>query len=85
MTGGTLVTREWVLVLQNGTVVIDWGDGLFQDVHTGDFIRVGEHEISHRADDDVMEWLKRAGRVVRYDSKQVEFTNLPERPLKPIE
>jgi hypothetical protein len=32
-----------------------------------------------------MDWLKRAGRVVRFDSKLVEFTNLPERPLTPIE
>ena len=85
MAGGTQVHREWVLVLQNGDIVIDWGEGVFQDVRDGEFMRLPEREVSHRADDEIMEWLRRAGRVVSFDSKMVEFANLPERPLKPIE
>lgn len=85
MAGGTQIHREWVLVLQNGDIVIDWGEGVFQDVRSGEFLRVPERDVSHRADDEIMEWLRRAGRVVRYDSKLVEFSNLPERPLDLIE
>jgi hypothetical protein len=85
MAGGTLIHREWVLVLQSGDIVIDWGEGIFQDVRSGEFLRVPEREVSHRADDEIMEWLKRAGRVVRFDAKLVEFANLPERPLDLIE
>ena len=44
--GGVPVNRQWVLVTHTGAVVIDWGDDQFQDVHTGDFIKVTEEEIS---------------------------------------
>ena len=44
--GGVPVNRQWVLVTHTGAVVIDWGDDQFQDVHTGEFIRVTQEEIS---------------------------------------
>ena len=39
MTSGTPVNRDWVYVLQDGTIVIEWEEGNLQDVQTGDFLR----------------------------------------------
>jgi hypothetical protein len=83
--GGVPVTRHWVLVTHLGAVVIDWGDEQYQDVHTGDFIKVTEAEISHHIQDDELDILKRAGKVAEYDAKIVSFYNLPERRQKTIE
>ena len=40
MSTGTPINRQWVIVLKDGNIVIDWGDGLYQDVRSGDFVNV---------------------------------------------
>ncbi|MGD0006699.1 MAG: hypothetical protein ABSE06_20995 [Anaerolineaceae bacterium] len=83
--GGVPVNRQWVLVTHSGAVIIDWGDETFQDVHSGDFIKVTEEEISHHIQNEELEVLKRAGKVAEYDAKVISFYNLPERRQKTIE
>jgi hypothetical protein len=78
--GGTPVQRQWILILRNGVVVVDWGDGLFQDVDSGDFVQVERTEISHSAQNAELELMKRSGLVHGYDANQAWFINLPERP-----
>jgi len=85
MPAGTPVLRHWVLVLHNGTIVVDWGDGQSQDVFSGEFRSLNEAEISHSAQVDELEMLKRASRISHYDSHQVWFINLPERPSRNID
>jgi hypothetical protein len=85
MTKGTPVNRQWIVVLKDGSVVIDWGDGLFQDVRSGDFLHGAERDISHHIIDDELAWLVRIGRVQSFDTRTVHFFNLPERPQKTIE
>ena len=85
MAGGTPVGRSWVVVLHNGTVVIDWGDRLFQDVFTGEFVQVAEEQISQCAQDSDLNWLKHIGRVEGYDYHQVNFASLPERVKRTME
>lgn len=80
MPGGTPVQRQWILVLRNGVVVVDWGDNLFQDVDNGEFVQVERTEISHSAQNLDLELLKRSSRVSKYDANQAWFINLPERP-----
>ncbi len=80
MPGGTPVNRNWVIVTHDGDIVIDWGDGLFQDVRSGDFIHCTEADISHHILDKELDWLRHIGRVDRYDAKEVYFFSLPERP-----
>ena len=41
MVNGTPVNRDWVYVLQDGTIVIEWEEGTLQDVQTGDFLHQG--------------------------------------------
>jgi len=38
ITGGTPINRHWVLVLKDGRIVIDWGDDLYQDIRSGEFL-----------------------------------------------
>jgi hypothetical protein len=84
MFGGVPVDRQYVLVLNNGLLVIDWGGNLFQDVQGGGFLECKEMEISHRALDSDLETLKRMGLVGAYDTRCVYFPNLPDRPLRTI-
>jgi len=85
MAEGTPVNRSWVLILQDGTPVIDWGDNLFQDISSGRFIHCAEKDISHTILDDELDQLRRTGRIVRYDKMTVFFTNLPERPVRTLD
>lgn len=85
MATGTPVNRQWVIVLKDGTIVIDWGDGLYQDVRSGDFLPVIEKEVSHHISNEELDWLTRIGRVSSYTRQAVNFHSLPERPQKTIE
>jgi hypothetical protein len=85
MADGTPVNRHWVMVLQDGTIAIDWGDGIFQDVRDGNFINVVESDISHHILNEDLDWLIRIGRVKSYTTSMVWFSSLPERPQQTIE
>ncbi len=85
MPAGTPFPRQFVLMLDDGRVVLDWGDGLYQDAHSGDFTEDLHCQISHTIQDDELEILKRAGRVDHFDRMQVFFLGLRERPFKPLD
>ncbi|MCX6055720.1 MAG: hypothetical protein NTZ74_12580 [Chloroflexi bacterium] len=85
MTGGTPLNRQRVIVLKDGMIKIDWGDGLFQDVRLGDFIPVIEKDVSPHSTNEELDWLIRIGRVGSYTRQTVHFPSLPERPQKTIE
>jgi hypothetical protein len=81
MPAGIPVLRHWILVLHNGVIVIDWGDGCFQDVDSGEFLEIAENAIGYPAQDMELEGLKRTSRVDTYDAQQAWFIGLPERPI----
>ena len=85
MPGGIPIDRQWILILNDGTAVIDWGDNMVQDIVSGDFKKCTEAEISHRVGDQELQWLAYSGRVERFDNKVVYFFSLPERPLHTID
>ena len=82
MPAGTPISRQWILVLRNGVIVVDWGNGLFQDVDNGAFLNVAESDVSYTAQDQELEMLKRSSRVDRFDMNQAWFIGLPERPAR---
>lgn len=82
---GTPVDRHWVIVLKDGTIAIDWGDGLFQDVRSGEFVTVEERDISHHVLNEELDWLIKIGRVGSYSTSTVNFHSLPERPQRTID
>lgn len=85
MPEGLAIHRRWVLVLNNGAIVIDWGDGVFQDLLTGDFLHGLSLVGSHVIQDEQLEWLKRTGTIAGYDGSSVYISSLPELPKKTIE
>jgi hypothetical protein len=85
MPGGTPVSRHWVVMLKDGNAAVDWGDNLFQDIMSGDFMHCDEEDISHDILDDELEILKRAGRVDSYDAQFVYLYSMPEPPRRTIE
>jgi hypothetical protein len=76
MINGTPINRDWVYVLQNGTVVIEWEVGNLQDVQTGEFLKEGEY--GHPIQDIELERLKLLGRVDKYDARTVFLRALPD-------
>lgn len=81
MAGGTRVGRQWVLVMDNGEIAIDWGDDIFQNTMTGMFFKGKAGLVSHTVTDDELTWLMRIGRVLEFDSHEVSFPVLPDRPI----
>ena len=85
MSGGTPVNRHWVIVLKDGMIVIDWGDELYQDVRSGEFVKVEEIDFSHHILNEELDWLIKIGRVGSYTATEVMFHSLPERPQRTID
>lgn len=85
MPGGVPIDRQWIFVLRDGRPVLDWGDGLVQDLLNGEFVNFSKETISHPIQDDDLEMLKRAGRIERFNDRQVYVYSLPERPQPTLE
>lgn len=85
MPSGTPIDRTWVVVMRDGTIVVDWGEGLYQDINSGEFYNALDAEISHRVTNEELEWLMHINRVSQFDSRTVYLFNLPERPQPTIE
>ncbi len=85
MPTGTPVNRHWVMVMCDGTVVIDWGGGQFLDINTGDMRTCSELEISHHIQDSELNYLISTGHVSSFNKILVYFPGLPERPLPTID
>ena len=82
MTYGVAVHRQWVCVMRNGSIVLDWGDGRAVDLINGEFITYDASHFSHAVQDDELETLRRMGLVSSYDKQQVYLTSMPEVPAK---
>lgn len=82
---GTPFNRQWVLILRDGSVVIDWGCGQFLDINNGDMRTCSENEISHHIQDAELDHLKSTGQVSFFNNHLVYFPGLPDRPLRTID
>ncbi len=85
MPEGLAINRRWVLVLHNGAVIVDWGNGVFQDILTGEFFDDISLIGCHAIQDEELDWMKRTGNIVNFDEINVIVSSLPEYPKKTIE
>ena len=85
MPNGTPINRQWVFVTRKGIIAIDWGNGLAQDIATGDFFEYQQSPHSRAADDLELEQLVRMGRIECYDDNTIYVYALPERPLRTLD
>jgi hypothetical protein len=83
MPGGMAINRQWVFVLKDGTIIMDWGDGRAVDLARGEFIEFKEATYSHPVQDNELEVLRRMGRVASFDSLVIFVTSMPELPHEP--
>ncbi len=83
--GGTPVPRDLVFVLKSGETVIDWGDGMVQDIMTGEFMPLEETDYGSPIGDSDLEMLKKNGQVESYDGNVVYVQSLPQRPWRTLD
>lgn len=76
------INRQWVIVLKNGNIIIDWGDNVFQDIISGEILTTVDQTGSHPIQDDECSWLERTGCIQGFDRVQVYVYDLPEIPKK---
>ncbi|MEE9188536.1 MAG: hypothetical protein V3U36_04135 [Anaerolineales bacterium] len=85
MPSGVPIDRQWVYVLEDGKLIIDWGVEQFQDMLNGDFFTSERSAGSHPVRDDELDMLLRAGLVERLNARHVYICSSPERPGATLE
>jgi len=85
MASSVPIDRQWVYILKDGTPVLDLGEDLVQDLLSGDFVNLLKGQYRHPIQDDELEMLRRAGRVEKFNTRQVFVYALPEPPRRTIE
>lgn len=81
MPSGIPIDRQLLSMLDNGTVILDWGDGTAIDLANNEFIQIKKNPILQSVQDDDLENLRRMGRIVGFDNLRVYVPSLPERPV----
>jgi len=78
MANGVPVERQYFMVADDGSVIIDWGNGRQQDVLTGEFRTLPEDSLHRPVQDHELNRLIAAGRVESFDRRLVYVLSLPE-------
>ncbi len=79
---GIPIDRQLLSVLEDGTVLLDWGDGTGIDLANNEFIRVVKKTVLQAVQDDDLEALRRMGRIISFDHLRIYVPSLPERPAQ---
>jgi hypothetical protein len=85
MPSGVPIDRQWVYVLEDGKLIIDWGEELVQEMFSGDFFTNERSADGHPVRDDELDMVLRAGRVERLNARHVYICSSPERPRPTLE
>lgn len=85
MPSGIPVNRQWVVVMRDGRVSIEWREGEYQDALSGEVYSASPAEISHPVSNEDLDRLKRAGRVEEFNERMVYFLGLTEVPRKTLD
>ena len=78
MSEGTPIPRQFVLVTQDGEIVIDWGNRIYQDIISGETIILKNDNIAYPIKEPELVWLKNNGAISDFDRLSVYVFNLPE-------
>jgi hypothetical protein len=73
------INRKWFFMLNNGTAALDWGEGMAQDLLSGEFIRYMPDEYSHLLGDDELASLVKTGRMASFTPQQAAVYAWPPR------
>ncbi len=78
MNEGIPIQRQFVLVSNQGNIVIDWGSQRYQDVFSGEYLSVEHEQRLHPIQEPDLVWLKNAGIILSFTLQHVYFSNLPK-------
>ena len=81
MPNGIPVSRQWISVLPDGKIVLDWGNGRGVDLTDGETVRFSPDAYTTPVSDEDLDLLKRMGRVLSYDHSTIYVPSLPERAV----
>jgi hypothetical protein len=82
MNEGIAIQRQFVLVSNQGNIVIDWGNQLYQDVFSGAYLSFKPDQLLNPVQEPDLLWLKNSGIILSFNVQFVYFTNLPAAPQK---
>jgi len=85
MKTGIPVSRHCVLTLKTNEIVVDWGNGVCQEILTGKISSWMEQDVSHTTLDEELEHLKKVGLVEKFDTHNAYILQMPEPPKRTIE
>ena len=71
------INRNWFIMLKNGTAVLDWGEGMAQELSTGAFICYTADEYGRPLRDDELFALVQAGSVASFNPQQAALYAWP--------
>jgi hypothetical protein len=78
MNEGIAIQRQFVLVSNQGNIVIDWGSQLYQDVFSGEYLSFKKDQLLNPIQEQDLLWLKNSGIILSFNVQHVYFTNLPQ-------
>jgi len=67
-----------VLITNDGQIVIDWGNQVFQDVFTGEKLSLENDYLLNPLQNKDFDLIKNAGIITSFNELFVYFSNLPE-------
>ncbi len=73
------INRKWFFMLNDGTVALDWGEGMAQELLSGEFICYGPDEYGHVLTNDELKILVKTGRVASFTPNQAAIYAWPPR------
>ncbi len=85
MKTGIPISRHCVLTLKSSEIVVDWGNGVCQEILTGKISSWMEEDVSHTTIDEELTHLKKVGLVEKFDAHNVYVVQMPEPPKPTIE
>lgn len=73
------VLRSQVFTLEDGAVVVQWGEQWAQDIHTGAYREYSHKEVERRLMDYELTHLKEIGVIEHYNNAYIWLYPLPEK------
>lgn len=71
MPDGVPISRQFVLVTQNGNCVIDWGNNIYQDIYTGERVPLTDKDFTYSIKEIELMMLKQYGIIRDFDHHTV--------------
>lgn len=73
------INRKWFIMLTNGIPALDWGDGMAQELQTGEFVCYTTEEYGHILSNEELTTLVNLGQIASFTPNQAAIYAWPPR------